>query len=218
VFYPSAEIMGVLNRLSKLTKNVDCAPMDPLEKEEKVLDYKKLDSARTIEQKNLQAKEQGHARIGVSNTQVGSAPRLSGVAGKYKIGKTSNGLDVHSHFENPAHDSFSAKDHGDAAHLHVELRNSLRQDKGVNPALAEHHHNQAMWHSKAQAEKLRSTKKSMDPMAPAPAHPQNKPLPDPQAQNPRNLAAAPKAGQIKPSHQKLIKSIVKVIEKETSKC
>ncbi len=213
--------MGILNRLSNLTKNVNCAPKDPLEKEDNSINYKKLDSASDINKKNLQIVKQVHERTGVSATQAGTAPRLSGIAGKYKIGKTSSGLDVHSHFDHPAHDSFSAKDHGDAAHHHVQLRNELRQDKGVNPTLAEHHHDQAMWHSKAQAEKSRNVKKSVDvpvPPPPAPVHPQNKPKPDPQGQNPRNLAAAPAAGQIKPSHQKLIKSIVLIIKKETPKC
>ena len=95
------------------------------------------------------------ATTGVKGGQVSQAPAMSGVAVKRQIGTTTSGKPVHSHFDNPAHSALTQADHGEAAQMHRSLRDEIRPlvDSGhANPALMEHHQNQMMAHSKAQAE------------------------------------------------------------------
>jgi hypothetical protein len=208
--------MSAHQNLKKLIKALDCAS-ERLEKEEKTINYSALPSTKEIEQANTKKKESEKARIGVTATQSGQAPRLSGVANKYEMGRTSTGKTIHSHFDNKAHEGFTAKEHGEAAKMHKDKRDDFRTDKGVNPALAEHHHNMAMAHSKAQADALRMGKSedfSAAPKPPAPAH-INISAGEKQGEKARNMSAAPKPGQIKPSHQKFLKSVAAVANKKT---
>jgi hypothetical protein len=127
------------------------------------IDYSKMKSITTsqIQRQNEANLAAQRSKIGVGqgsgkDLQVGSAPRLSGIAGKYEMGRTRSGKPVMSYPEHPSHSTFSEQDHGDAMGFHKQKRDELKADPGVNKDLVAHHQNAAEYHSKMQAELRRA--------------------------------------------------------------
>lgn len=130
-----------------------------VKKADNTLDYSKMKSLTSsqIQRQNEANMAAQRAKIGVGqgsgkDLQVGSAPRLSGIAGKYEMGKTRSGKPVMSHPDHPSHSTFSAQDHNDAMSFHRQKRDELRSDPGVNKDLVTHHQNAAEHHSKMAAQ------------------------------------------------------------------
>lgn len=129
-----------------------------VKKDENTMDYGKMKSmtTRQIQTQNEANAAVARTKLGVGqgsgpNTIVSSAPRVSGIAGKYEMGRTRSGKIVNSHTDHPSHESFGSADHNDAMAYHKNKRDELRADPGVNKDLVTHHQNAAEFHSKAGA-------------------------------------------------------------------
>ena len=132
---------------------------DGVKKADNTIDYSKMKSMTTsqIQRQNEANLAAQRSKMGVGqgsgkDLQVGSAPRLSGIAGKYEMGRTRSGKSVMSHPDHPSHAAFSAQDHNDAMAFHKQKRDELKADPGVNKDLVTHHQNAAEFHSKASAQ------------------------------------------------------------------
>lgn len=136
--------------------------LDQLEKALKQLkkeDYwqskKPVDAIARENAKNLEAFKQAKMGVGQSSgskLQVGSDPRLSGIAKEYEMGKTKSGKSVMSLPDHASHGNFTEADHGDAFVFHKRMRDDLKADPQVNPKLVQHHQDAAAFHSKMQAQ------------------------------------------------------------------
>jgi len=170
----SAKLTLATDYLSRIAHYVDGkkemdSPLNKIAQLEKALkDLKKEDAywqnkkpVNQIDRENQKAVQQyRQQKMGVGqgsgpDVQVGSAPRLTGVAKEYQMGTTKSNKPIMSWPEHVAHNDFNEADHGEAFAAHKKIRDELRADRGANPKLADHHHNAAEYHSKMQA-KLRS--------------------------------------------------------------
>jgi hypothetical protein len=76
------------------------------------------------------------------------SPAATGVIEPYELGKTKSGKSIMSHPNHPAHNGFTAADHGDAYFAHANMAKSFEgiHPSEYNPAVLEHYNNAAKEH------------------------------------------------------------------------
>lgn len=77
---------------------------------------------------------------GAGRVMTGKSPKVSGKVGRYLLGRTSSGKEIHNDPEHESHRQFSAQDHMDAYRAHAKQLTHL--DPSVtHPSIITHHKN-----------------------------------------------------------------------------